>query len=62
MKYLLTELLKKVKWVWGEVQYASFDGLIYTLASAPIIQIADFYPRFIVETDAYNVAVGALFT
>ncbi|XP_073360410.1 uncharacterized protein [Aegilops tauschii subsp. strangulata] len=57
----LTSLLKKgVYFHWTDVEKQSFFALKEALASAPVLAVPDFSKKFIVETDACDVGIGAV--
>lgn len=57
----LSDLLKKdVKFSWGPEQQTSFEDLRDALCTEPILQYPDFRRRFVLTTDASNIAVGAV--
>ena len=57
----LTQLLKKeTKFVWGEEQQHAFDELKRQFTKSPILTFADPEKPYIVETDASDLALGAV--
>lgn len=57
----LTQLLKKdTPYVWGAAQQRAFEALKQALSSAPVLQPPDFSKPFIINTDASELAVGAV--
>lgn len=53
-------LKKKAKFDWTENQQYAFEKLRKTLMSPTVLQHPDFTQRFIISTDASNVACGAI--
>lgn len=47
-------------WHWGDVEERAFQKLKDALVSAPVLRMPDYSRDFIVETDASDVAVGAV--
>lgn len=57
----LTQLLEKdTPYVWGAAQQRAFEALKQALSSAPVLQPPDFSKPFIINTDASELAVGAV--
>lgn len=57
----LNALRKKgVKFVWGEEQDRAFNILKKTIISPPVLRMADFNLPFVLQTDAYSLAIGAV--
>uniref|UniRef100_A0A670ZB52 Gypsy retrotransposon integrase-like protein 1 n=1 Tax=Pseudonaja textilis TaxID=8673 RepID=A0A670ZB52_PSETE len=57
----ITQLLrKKVPFVWGGLQQQAFDILKKAFVAEPILRHPDPNRPFVVETDASNVAIGAV--
>ena len=57
----LTDLTRdKAVWRWGDDEESSFTALKIAMATAPILHLSDFEQRFVVITDASDVAVGAI--
>lgn len=57
----INRLLKKgQKFVWSVTCQQSFDELKSLLMSSPILQYPDFTKKFVITTDASNVAIGAV--
>jgi hypothetical protein len=48
------------EFVWGREQQEAFEILKQAIAQPPVLRMADFGKRFIVKTDASNVASGAV--
>ena len=53
---------KDVKFMWGKPQQEAFEILKQAIAQAPVLRMADFDKKFIVQTDASGVALGAVFS
>jgi len=51
---------KWVKFVWGKQQLDAFEDLKRAITQPPVLKMADFEQQFIVQTDASNVALGAV--
>ena len=51
---------KKVKFIWGASQQTSFDLLKHSLINAPILAFPNDSGKFILDTDASNVAIGSV--
>jgi len=51
---------KRIQFVWGEVQQASFKILKTALCEAPVLQVPDFEKNFVLVTDASDIAVLAV--
>jgi hypothetical protein len=49
-----------VEFVWGKPQQEAFEVLKQAIAQPPVLRMADFGKQFIVQTDASNVALGAV--
>ena len=63
LKVPLNELLKKdVSWHWGEPQQRAFEKLLLSLTQAPVLARPDPNIPFCLQTDASNVALGAVLT
>ena len=57
----LTDLTRKeTEFVWGSAQEKAFETLKKALCSAPILCLPDFSKPFVVNTDASDIAVGAV--
>ena len=57
----LTDLTRKSEpFVWGREQETALCILKQALCSAPILQLPDFHKPFVINTDASEVAVGAV--
>ena len=58
----LTDLLGKgMVWRWGPAQQESFDQLKTALTTTPILVLPNLeQPYYIIETDASDIAVGAV--
>ena len=55
----ITDLLAKEReFVWGPAHQTSFDKLIASLTSAPVLALPDFSRDFVVTTDASTVGIG----
>ena len=51
---------KDVKFMWGKPQEEAFEILKQAIAQPPVLRFADFDKKFIVQTDANSVALGAV--
>jgi hypothetical protein len=51
---------KGVKFKWGPEQQHSFDLLKQAIAQPPVLRMADFGKKFILQTDSSGVALGAV--
>jgi len=51
---------KGIHFVWGEEQQASFESLKTALCEAPVLQVPDFKKKFVLVTDASDIAVSAV--
>ena len=59
--YALTSLTRKdVPFVWEKAQQASMDYLVGKLIEEPIMAHPDFSQKFLVQTDASDVGIGAV--
>lgn len=59
--YLLYELLKnKNKFIWSADRQRQFLKMKKILSGKPVIRIPDLNRKFIVQTDASNLAMGAV--
>ena len=58
----LTDLTREKKtWCWGDAEQNSFTALLkVAMATAPVLRLPDFEKKFVVTTDASDVAVGAI--
>lgn len=57
----LTQLTRKnIKWVWNSEADSAFRELKECLVSAPVLSCPDFNRPFILQTDASNLALGAV--
>jgi len=57
----LNALRKKgVKFAWGQEQQEAFEALIQAISQPPVLRMADFSEKFILQTDASGVALGAV--
>ena len=52
---------RKKAFSWNENRQAAFDQLKTALVTPPVLAYPDFEQPFVVETDASNIAVGAVF-
>ena len=63
LKIPLVKLLHKdIKWSWGDEQTEAFEKLKLALVSTPVLARPDFSLPFMVQTDASNMAIGAVLT
>lgn len=46
--------------MWDEPQQRAFAQLKAALSSAPVLAMPDFHRDFVVETDASDIAIGAV--
>jgi hypothetical protein len=51
---------KGVKYVWGKEQQEAFEALKRTISQPPMLRIADFSKKFILQTDGSDVALKAV--
>jgi hypothetical protein len=51
---------KNARFQWGPEQQVAFDALKQAIAQPPVLRMADFNSRFILQTDASGVALGAV--
>ena len=57
----LTNLLKKgVLFHWTDIEQQSFEALKLALVLAPVLALPDFSKKFVIETDACDVGIGAV--
>jgi hypothetical protein len=57
----LNDLRKKgVKFKWGQEQQAAFSNLKICVMNPPVLAMADFSQRFVLQTDASSSALGAV--
>ncbi|XP_058784831.1 uncharacterized protein LOC131659692 [Vicia villosa] len=56
----LTDLLRSTKFVWSTEAAAAFTELQRRMTDMPVLSLPDFTKKFIVETDASGVAIGAV--
>jgi len=57
----LNALRKKgVKFVWGQEQQDAFEALKSTISQPQVLRMADFSEKFIIQTDASGIALGAV--
>lgn len=57
---LLTNLLKKGQFEWGEPAQRAFEALKKAMTHTPVPQLLDFHKPFVVETDACYHGIGAV--
>lgn len=53
-------LRKDMPYLWGPAQQEAFEALKQALVTAPVLQAPDYTKPFIVNTDASDIAVGAV--
>jgi hypothetical protein len=51
---------KEARFNWGKQQQEAFDALKLAISSPPVLRMANFSERFILQTDASGVALGAI--
>ena len=57
----LTDLLGKgIVWRWGPAEQGAFDALKDALTARPVLALADAVKPYVIETDALELAVGAV--
>ena len=57
----LTVLLGKgIVWRWGPAEQGAFDALKDALTVTPVLALADAAKPYVIETDASELAVGAV--
>lgn len=56
----MTALLKKNQFSWNSEATAAFEELKFSMMISPVLALSDFEEKFIVETDASNVGIGAV--
>ncbi|XP_058783964.1 uncharacterized protein LOC131658715 [Vicia villosa] len=56
----LTDLLRSTKFVWSTEATSAFTELQRTMTNMPVLTLPNFTKKFIVETDASGVAIGAV--
>ena len=56
----LSALCGNAPWKWGPEEQDSFEELKRLVTTAPVLKLPDFTQRFIVKTDASQVAIGAV--
>ena len=57
----LTSIMgKQATFVWNKAQQSAFDKLKVALCEAPVLCLPDLNADFVLETDASNIAVGAV--
>src|SRR4051794_32928116 len=56
----LNRLTAKVDFIWTEEQEKAFKALKFALTSAPVIKKPEFDKDWILETDASDMAIGAV--
>lgn len=57
----LTRLTREnVDFQWGKEQVTSYDALVHSLCSRPLLGYPDWSKRFTIEVDASNVGIGAV--
>ena len=56
----LTKLLQKNSFLWGEEAIEAFDKLKLAMTTLPVLALPDWNLPFIIETDASEIALGAV--
>ena len=58
----MTNLKKKIDFIWIEEAQKTFDKLKEVMSSCPVLAISDFSLPFVVECDASREGIGDLLT
>lgn len=60
--FLLSELLKKNQFSWGDEGQQAFESLKSLMTQAFVLSLPNFHKTFTVETDASSTGIGAVLT
>ena len=56
----LTQLLRKKQFGWNPEAQKAFDTLKQAMTTTPVLALPNFHETFEVETDAFDVGIGAV--
>ena len=56
----LTDLLRSTNFVWSSAAASAFTELQHRMTDMPVLTLPDFTKKFLIETDASGVAIGAV--
>ena len=54
--------MKGVNFVWGQEQQDAFESLKRAISQPPVLRMADFSEKFILQTDTSGVALGGQYS